>query len=267
MWGCYNGKLVDEATAQTLSQQPVFQSGRSLIETMRWENGALALSPYHWNRLFAGMHCLDYRTPATFDECLLTAQIATVIAANNASGALKIRLQLAPPDAAGHPPQFLLQIFPLPPAQPALIAGIAQNVYKRPHFLSQLKTGDRQVYALAALTAAHHGWDEALICNEAGRVIESTIANIFWVEDGQLFTPPLTEGCVAGVMRAFLLEKLPALGYPVREESLSMERLSVADEVFLSNALRGLRPVIEIAGTKAYEGYFCAQFSKYLSHL
>lgn len=252
MWGCYNGKLVDQNTAQTLSQQPVFQSGRSLIETMRWENGALALSAYHWNRLFAGMHCLDYRTPATFDECLLTAQIATIIAANNASGALKIRLQVAPTDEAGHPPQFLIQAFPLPPAQPALIAGIAQNVYKQPDFLSQLKTGDRQVYALAALTAAHHGWNEALICNEAGRVIESTIANIFWLEGEVVYTPPLTEGCVAGVMRAFLLEELPQRGFNCRQALLTKEVLGQADEVFLANSLRGIRPVKEIRDVGTY---------------
>lgn len=264
MWGSYNGIIISQQEAEVLSQRLPFYSGRSLIETMRWQGKQLFLATYHWQRLFAGMKTLDYRAPSDFTPAFLEQQIELVLSMHAGAGDLKVRLQVAPADAPDHPPAFLINTAPLPATCESVQAGIAQNVYKQPHFLCHLKTGDRQLYALAALTAAHYGWDEALICNEAGRVIESTIANIFWVEKDQLFTPPLSEGCVAGVMRAFLLKSLPAAGYKLYEEPLTVDRLGKAKEVFLANALRGLRPVAEIAGIRQYHSNLCPQISNLL---
>ncbi len=87
------------------------------------------------------------------------------------------------------------------------------------------------------------GWDDALICTSAGNVVESGAANLWWAEGARLYTPPLAAGCVGGVARAALLQLLPQKGYSVAEEETNSERLVSADTVFLSNALRGLRPV------------------------
>jgi branched-chain amino acid aminotransferase len=66
-----------------------------------------------------------------------------------------------------------------------------------------------------------------------------------------IYTPPLSEGCVAGVMRRYLLEALGKAGYAVFEKEMDREFVQEADEVFLSNALRGIRWV-QRSGDKNY---------------
>ncbi len=102
---------------------------------------------------------------------------------------------------------------------------------------------------MAARYAALHGWDDCLVLNNAGRVADSSIANLFWVSGGIVYTPPLTEGCIAGVMRRWLMTNLSGYGYEVQERPVAPEDLILADEAFLTNAIRGVRWVGNLAGT------------------
>jgi len=97
------------------------------------------------------------------------------------------------------------------------------------------------MYAMAAQQAKAHKWNDALLLNTKGNIVEGTIANIFWVKDGIIYTPPLTEGCIAGTLRAYLLDVLPTKGYGVQEQPLTNATLLTADEVFLTNAIRGVK--------------------------
>jgi branched-chain amino acid aminotransferase len=85
--------------------------------------------------------------------------------------------------------------------------------------------------------------DDCLVLNACERVADSSIANLFYCRDGKLHTPPLTEGCVAGVMRRFLLEILPEEGFDILEVPTQPGDLISADEVFLTNAIRRIRRV------------------------
>jgi branched-chain amino acid aminotransferase len=96
---------------------------------------------------------------------------------------------------------------------------------------------------MAARHARENGLDDMLLVNTDDRICESAIANVFMVKDGRIITPPLEEGCVDGVMRRFMLEHLPSIGYEVKQEPLPMSRLLTVDEIFLTNALHLLRPV------------------------
>jgi branched-chain amino acid aminotransferase len=89
-----------------------------------------------------------------------------------------------------------------------------------------------------------------LLLNTYGRVVETTMANIWWVRDGRFFTPPLSEGCVAGVMRRWLLGALPAAGYEVMETPIGPGELAGADEIFISNAIRGVQWVRDLRGLR-----------------
>ena len=80
------------------------------------------------------------------------------------------------------------------------------------------------------------------------RVADSCIANIFYIHEGEIYTPPLTEGCVAGVMRRWLMERMPGWGFAIREKPVSMRDLAGADEIFLTNAVRVIRWVGDHSG-------------------
>ena len=96
--------------------------------------------------------------------------------------------------------------------------------------------------------AGERGLDDCVLLNSRGRVVETTVANIWWVREGRIYTLPLSEGCVAGVMRRHLLEALPGAGYSVGEEPIGPDELGRADELFITNALRGIGWVREFRG-------------------
>ncbi|MDE3183053.1 MAG: aminotransferase class IV [Bacteroidota bacterium] len=83
--------------------------------------------------------------------------------------------------------------------------------------------------------------DEAIILNAFGRVCESAIANIFIIKDEKIITPLLAEGCVAGTMRRWMMEKLLLRNLKIEEKSLSVEELLLADELFLTNSIQPVR--------------------------
>jgi len=101
---------------------------------------------------------------------------------------------------------------------------------------------------LAKREARLRGADEALLLNAAGRVAEAAVANVFAVRDGGIETPPPTEGALAGITRASLIEIAPRLGLGVRERPLGRFDLLGADEVFLSGSGAGIVPVASLDG-------------------
>ncbi len=114
--------------------------------------------------------------------------------------------------------------------------------------LSRIKSLAYLDNILAARQAAEAGADDALICNLDGDAVCTTIANVFAIVRGELFTPPLADGCLDGVMRALVLEEAARMGLRCNEQSLGPAVLAEADGIFLSNSVRVIRPVSELAG-------------------
>src|SRR6202008_1005530 len=85
---------------------------------------------------------------------------------------------------------------------------------------SAIKSNNYQLSTQAGMFAVERGWDESVLLNVYGRVAETTMANIWWVKGGRIYTPPLSEGGVAGVMGGGLLGVLPAAGYLVQGETI-----------------------------------------------
>jgi branched-chain amino acid aminotransferase len=99
---------------------------------------------------------------------------------------------------------------------------------------------------MAALWARQRHLNDAVLLNPYGRVADATIANVFIVKDGIIKTPALTEGAVNGVMRRHLLQCLRKENMPVEETQLEPEELLEASEVFLTNAIYGIRWVKQL---------------------
>lgn len=248
----YNGNLMPaNAADRWLKRQPPYRAF-ALLETMRWENGGIPLLAYHFRRLFQGLAAYGFAATHTFHEKALAWQLSATVAANNLTAGARVRMQVFLQIIENGCPAFLMECQPLPPRTIPLSVGLAKKVFIQRSRAAGFKTNHRAVYEKAAQEANAAGWDEALLCNDAGRIVESTVANIFWVEGERWLTPPLTEGCVAGVMRAYLLDTLPAAKVRVAEALLTLERLFHADAVFLTNALRGIRPVRNISGSETY---------------
>ena len=105
---------------------------------------------------------------------------------------------------------FLIEVVPLEynhfiTNKKGLSISLFNDLYKTPNKLSIFKTSNAITYVLASIHAKENNFDDVLILNDQGNVIESTNSNIFISSNGVLYTPPLSEGCVAGVMRMKLI--------------------------------------------------------------
>jgi branched-chain amino acid aminotransferase len=134
-----------------------------------------------------------------------------------------------------------------------LIIDIFPDARKSIDVFSNLKSANYLPYVMAAIWAKENKLNDALILNQHDRICDSTIANVFWVNDNKVFTPPLNEGCVAGVMRKKILElAMHKSDHLMQEHILTKEILLQADEVFLTNAIAGIRWVKEFR-SKVYK--------------
>lgn len=260
-----NGKLVGAQDSGIPMDNRAFRYGYGLFETMLYRNDEIELSGYHWERLFAGMKQLAFEVHKHFTPQLLQTEVKRTAHRNGLEALCRIRLQVWPGngglyDATSLAPQFLIECFPLSPDlitinENGLSIGIAQGLQKSMDSLANLKSCNSLIYAMAAAQAKQQKWNDALICNTSGNIVESTIANVFWVKDRHFYTPPLSEGCVNGVMRRHLLHKLDAKKIPFIEIPLSVRLLELADEVFLTNAIRKIKWVKDFNGIS----YRCEQ--------
>lgn len=251
----YNGRLVPASDAVVPAGNTAFRYGNGLFETMLVRDGDIRLATYHWERLFAGMKQLLFVVPALFTPAMLQEQVLHTVKKNGLSSLSRVRLQVfgsngsiwGPDDNQLH---YLIECYPLNEAdimlnENGLVCGLATGVLKQPDAVSHLKTTNALVYAMAARQAKQNKWNDALVQNAHGRVVESAIANVFWVKEERVYTPPLSEGCIAGVMRRHLVATLPNIA----EQRMTGEDLLNADEVFLTNAIKGIRWVRMVGDT------------------
>lgn len=222
--------------------------GDGLFETMRVGDGALLHARYHFDRLWKGLSVLSLAAP--FAPEPLEALILELCTRNGHSASARVRLNIF----RGEPVHFIIETFALDPAP--VTDGLEIDVY--PHgrkafdAFANLKHNNYLVYILAADWARAQGLDDALVLNTHERVADAATSNVFWVRSGKLFTPPLSEAGVAGVTRRLLMER-----FPVQETPATPTALLEADEVFLTNAIRGLRWVRRF-GERQYGHTFSA---------
>ncbi|TCZ67715.1 aminotransferase class IV [Flaviaesturariibacter aridisoli] len=239
---CHNGRFLDAATPVLDAANPAFRWGEGLFETMRMHNGTIPLAARHWARLQDGLERLGLNA-AALQQPVLENLLEELARRNDCSAAARLRLEvyrdgsglgfvaeataLDAADAGLNERGWQVEVFP-----DARIAADAFSSLKRSCYLP---------YLLAARRAADTSMDECLLLNAWGRVCDGARSSVFVVRGNDIVTPPLSEGAIDGVLRRHLIDTLAAEGRPVREEALTMEDLLAADELFLTNALKGIR--------------------------
>ena len=123
--------------------------------------------------------------------------------------------------------------------------------------VSNIKSCNSLVYILAAINAKECGYDNAILINTDYNLIEATNSNIFIIKDEIIYTPPLTEGCVDGTMRRWVMDQEKVIA-----KALTLSDVKKADEIFLTNATNGIIPV-DVIDCKSKITYNM-NFSKYL---
>ena len=257
----FNGKLLKPESGIISANSRGLRFGDGLFETIKSINSQLAFVDEHFARLWKGLQVLQFTIPKQFTPDHLEQEIQTLLKKNGHSKLARVRLTVFRGDGGlfdttDHKPNYLVQSWALPDETGSwnsngLVLGIYTDVKKSCDILSNLKHNNFLPYAMAALHAKKEKWNDAVLLNTEGRLCDTSIANIFLIKDEVVYTPALAEGCIAGVMRRNLIEKLTAAGYKLVEGKVSVDELLDADEVFLTNSIYNLRWVQSI-GDKQY---------------
>jgi branched-chain amino acid aminotransferase len=226
---------------------------------MKSRNGIIELADEHFARLWKGMQVLQFEIPKHFSPEKLIEQAIALAKKNLHESAARVRLSIIRGDgglydAENHKPNYIIQTWQLPEGNGdwnsnGLVAGIYSESKKNCDILSNLKHNNYLTYVLAALLAKKEKWNDAVLLNTTGNICDSTIANIFIVKGELVFTPALSEGCVAGVMRQALLQFLKTNQFEIEEKAITINDLLNADEVFFTNSIYNIRWVQSIGNT------------------
>ncbi|MDF2384818.1 aminotransferase class IV [Nostoc ellipsosporum NOK] len=251
---CLNGRFVRASEPVLLASNRSYRYGDGLFETLRVINGRIQLPEYHFDRLLRGMKLLDYTLPRRFDPDTLEQHILQLAQKNQTTAASRIRLSVFRGNGGLYdeegPAQYLIESWPLESSiwqwnENGLEIDIYQKIRKSCDTFANLKSASFLCYSMAARYAKQHKLNDCLVLNEFGRIADSSIANVFIIRGTSITTPPLSEGCVDGVVRRYLLQELRSLimehGFDLAEQPCTPEELATADGLFLTNAIRGIR--------------------------
>ena len=236
----FNGKQFPANEPVLNASNRAFRYGDGLFETIRVVNGQIPLAFFHFNRLFHGMNLLKI-PPGELTEDGISKLILQLCQANNCLNQARVRLQVFRKDDG--PAGFIIEAIPLSNSAIGWDEnGFAIDVYpastKTMDQLANLKSSNYLPYVLADIFAKENSLDDAIVLNVNGKIADSSRANLFLIRDDRVYTPSLSEGCVDGVMRSFLIGKMKQ---EVIQASVSIEDLLAAREVFLTNAVFGIR--------------------------
>ena len=252
-----NGRFLDEDHAISIRDRG-FLLGDGAFETVLVENGAPLFWPAHEARLRAGLDVLGIAPPAGFDRVPeVVAALARREGLSSARAALRATVSrgvgprgLAPD--AGAEPTFLLTLSPapVPCEQPMRRLMIVEDWPRRADAFAGFKHIGGYGANIAALAAARaRGADDALMLNGAGRLACGSAGNVFVIDDdGQIATPPTSEGALPGIVRAVLLARFKT----IEERAISPHELPGA-RLVLTNSLVGLIEGVLVDGASVDE--------------
>jgi len=245
-----NGKLIAKGKAVISADNRSFRFGDGCFETMKMTNNNIVLSSYHFERLLSSLPVLKFEIPEYFTAAYLSEQIKNLALKNGHTMLARIRLTIFRGDGnlydyENNFPNYIIQTWALNTHvsmfnKKGLATGIYVNARKTSDDFSHIKSNNFLPYAMAAIWVKENKLDDAIILNNYNRIAEATMANIFLVKDGKIKTPALTEGCVNGVMRRYLIECIKKENIPFEETMITTDALADANELFTTNAVRGI---------------------------
>ncbi len=251
-----DGKFKKENEIGISPNNRSFRYGDGFFETIRMVDGEIILKDLHFQRLFKSLDLLLFQRPAFFDNHFLEDQICGLAKKNQVQKLARIRLTFFRGegglyDPTNHQLHFLIQAWPLNPEinklnMNGLQLGIMPGITKNNDRLSTIKSNNFLCYSMAALWVKQQKLNDCLLLNPFQKVADATIANVFIVHKNVIKTPLLQDGPVDGVMRRYLLNNFKETGMPFEECSLVVDDVLNATEVFLTNAIYGVKWVSQL---------------------
>ncbi len=249
----FNGLLVS-TTENSLANNRGFLYGDGVFETLKIKENSILFLEEHYFRLMAAMRIVRMEIPMNFTMEYFEEQVLLAVKANNCSDSSRARITVYRNDGGFYLPEsnsisYIIQAIPLQSKYYSINSttyevDLYKDFYISKQLLSTLKTTNKMISITGSIYAKENGLQNCLVLNEEKNVVEALQGNIFMLMGQTLVTPPISDGCLNGIMRKNILtiaKNIEAL--EVIEKSISPFDLQKADELFITNVIRGIQPI------------------------
>lgn len=247
----FNGYVTEKGEKIFNTGNRSFKYGDGIFETMKIVDGEILYWEYHYKRLQFGIETLKL-DDTNFTKEFWAKELEKIIHKNYYKYA-RLRLTLYRDSPGLYTPLsnrigFMIEGVRYDKPDFSFVSeGINLGVFKEhnkvANVLSNCKTTSAVLYVLASIYKRDNNLDDVVILNHFGNVCETSSSNVFVVKNDEFITPPLSEGCVSGVMREQVIEFSKHIDKIVLEKPLSLQDLEDADEIFLTNVISGVQHV------------------------
>ncbi|MFT4753371.1 MAG: branched-subunit amino acid aminotransferase/4-amino-4-deoxychorismate lyase [Salibacteraceae bacterium] len=244
-----NGKLHPFDTPILTIANRGFRYGDALFETIKCVNGIPLFLEAHLQRLYAGLEALEYNWNDQLLKTLINEEIQRLLIRNRHREGARVRVTVFRNNGGYYSPttndiSILLESESSPNGytlnKDGSTIGIYDELFKPIHAFNALKSANALLFVKAGIAKTKVGLDDLIILNSKGLICETISSNIFMVIHNRLITPPLSEGCLPGIMRQNILALAPTLGVEVLETPVGVNAFEQAEEVFTSNSISGV---------------------------
>ncbi len=251
----YNGTVLDSGVQFLNQTNRGLKYGDGVFETFRVVNSEILLWEEHYLRLMSAMRILRMEIPMNFTMEFLSEEVLKLIKSSVLEkGAVRIRLTVFR-DAEGlylpitNDVSYIIELSEL--QSPFYLLNTSdyevelfKDFYVNADLLSTLKSTNRLINIVGSIFAKENGYQNCLLVNSKKNVVETLNGNLFLVKDNRIKTPPLSEGCINGIIRKQLIAIIALLPDYILEEALiSPFELQKADELFTTNSIIGVQPI------------------------
>lgn len=257
-----NGEILPEDQARVPVLDRGFLFGDSIYEVIRTRDGIPFAWTEHLQRLRDSAEGIGMDIGLEDDELMRRVK-ETVQAGNNAESYIRIVLTRGTGSApnidlayAPGPATCVILVRPLPsvPTKEAHLALVKRLRNDRRALDPAIKSGNYLNNVLGLAEARAAGATDCLFLNQSGHLTETSTSNVFLVKDGEVYTPPLDAGLLAGITRGLLFTCCADQGISIREHELTETDVRQADELFVTSTSRDVAPVTRLDGKPVGDG-------------
>lgn len=249
----YNGEILPSDNNLSSSNR-AFLYGDGVFETLKIVNNTILFLEDHYFRLMASMRIVRMKIPNNFTLEYLEAQILNLAKAQNCENSARVRFTVFRNDGGFYLPNtnsvsFQIQVFPLENTLYSFSdanyeVDLYKDFYISKQLLSTIKTTNKMINITGSIFAEENDLQNCILLNNDKNVVEALNGNLFMLLGTKLITPPISEGCLNGIMRKQILQIAKKIeSAEVIEEVISPFDLQKADELFITNVISGIQPI------------------------
>ena len=263
----FNGTLVESAS-NSLADNRGLLFGDAVFETFKVVNNHILFLEDHYFRLMSSMRILRMEIPMNFTLEFLEQQILEVVQTNSLESSARVRMTVFRNSGGFYLPttneiSYLIQCSELKSKEYLLNTDryevdLFKDFYVTKQLLSTIKSTNKAVQITGSIFAKENDLQNCFLLNDSKNVVEALNGNLFMLKDGKLTTPPVSEGCLNGIMRKQILAIAKTMEVEVVEEPISPFDLQKADELFITNVISGVQPITKYR-KKDFENTFSAK--------